>query len=70
MSTRSRSTTASAGGGSPAALLGIAFIILKLCGVIDWSWWWVAAPLWGPVALLAVLALFFALVALVASVFD
>jgi len=20
---------------------------LKLCGVIDWSWWWVLAPLWG-----------------------
>ena len=20
--------------------------ILKLTGVIDWSWWWVTAPLW------------------------
>lgn len=27
-------------------LLTIAFIILKLCGVIDWSWIWVLAPLW------------------------
>ena len=32
-------------------LLGIAFIVLKLCGVIGWSWWWVTAPLWAPVAL-------------------
>jgi hypothetical protein len=28
------------------------FTILKLVGVIDWSWWWVTAPLWVP-ALLA-----------------
>ena len=29
-----------------AGLLGVAFIVLKLCGVIHWSWWWVLAPLW------------------------
>ncbi len=27
-------------------LLFIVFLILKLCHVIDWSWWWVFAPLW------------------------
>jgi len=27
-------------------LLTIAFIVLKLCGVISWSWIWVLAPLW------------------------
>lgn len=32
--------------------LGVAFIILKLCDVIDWSWWLVTPPLWGPFALL------------------
>lgn len=32
-------------------LLGIAFIVLKLCGVIDWSWIWVLAPIWGPTVL-------------------
>ena len=30
-------------------LLTIAFIVLKLCGVINWSWLWVLAPLWIPV---------------------
>ena len=25
-------------------LLQIVFITLKLCHVIDWSWWWVLAP--------------------------
>ena len=24
----------------------IVFLILKLCNVIDWSWWWVTSPLW------------------------
>lgn len=28
-------------------LLGIAFIILKLCNVIHWAWIWVLAPIWG-----------------------
>jgi len=27
------------------------FLTLKLCDVIDWSWWWVTAPLWIPFAL-------------------
>jgi hypothetical protein len=26
-------------------LLAVAFIVLKLTGVIDWSWWWVLSPL-------------------------
>lgn len=33
------------------SLLTIAFIVLKLCNVIDWSWWWVLSPLWIYVAL-------------------
>ena len=32
-------------------LLALIFITLKLTGHIDWSWWWVLAPLWGSVAL-------------------
>lgn len=36
---------------SISGLLGVAFIILKLCGVIGWSWLWVLAPFWIPVAL-------------------
>lgn len=29
------------------SILGVVFIVLKLCGVINWSWWWVLAPFWG-----------------------
>ena len=35
------------------AILGIVFVILKLCGVIAWSWWWVTCPFWGGLALIA-----------------
>lgn len=29
-----------------AGLLTVAFIVLKLCKVIDWSWIWVVSPIW------------------------
>lgn len=32
------------GGVGVTGLLQVALIMLKLCGVIDWSWWWVFAP--------------------------
>lgn len=31
-------------------ILTIAFIVLKLCNVIEWSWLWVLSPLWIPFA--------------------
>lgn len=37
-------------GNSFCGLLTILFIGLKLCGVIDWSWWWVLSPVWIPTA--------------------
>ena len=27
-------------------VLLVVFIILKLCGVVNWSWWWVLSPIW------------------------
>ena len=41
----------SSGGVGIAGLLGVAFVILKLTGVIAWSWWWVLAPFWIPLAI-------------------
>lgn len=29
-----------------STILGVVFIILKLCKVITWSWVWVLAPFW------------------------
>ena len=43
---KSELTTTSSGGIGFAGLLTIAFIILKLMGIIKWSWLWVLSPLW------------------------
>lgn len=34
------------GGIGFTGLLTIAFIVLKLCSVISWTWVWVLSPLW------------------------
>lgn len=31
--------------------LFLIFLILKLCGLITWSWWWILAPLWASYSL-------------------
>jgi hypothetical protein len=32
-------------------VLGIVFVVLKLIGVIEWSWWLVLLPFYGPLIL-------------------
>jgi hypothetical protein len=48
---------------SLASLLTVAFVTLKLCGVIHWDWLWVLSPLWIPLVILAILYAFIGLVA-------
>ncbi len=69
----SSNSSAAGGGISVSSLLGVAFVILKLCGVINWPWLWVTAPFWIPLAIcvgillvLAVLKLFCKIVELIA----
>lgn len=38
-----------------SSLLLLAFIVLKLCNVITWSWWWVLSPIWIPIAISVVI---------------
>ena len=45
-------------GGLIAGMLGVAFVVLKLCKVIDWSWWWVLLPFWFPLAIVLLLLAF------------
>ena len=50
-----------------SGLLTIAFIVLKLCGVIAWSWLWVLAPLWIAFALKLIVVLIALVIALIAQ---
>lgn len=43
-------------------ILFVVFLILKLTGYIDWSWWWVTAPLWIPFAIVIVFLVISAIV--------
>lgn len=42
---------------SLGTILFVVFLVLKLTETIDWSWWWVTAPLWIPVGLVLVIAI-------------
>ena len=46
-----QTSSATAGGIGFGGLLTLVFIVLKLTRVISWSWWWVLAPAWIPIAL-------------------
>lgn len=62
MASRSRSSGIGLGG-----ILFVVFLVLKLTGFIDWSWWWVTAPLWIPFALVIGIAAVMGLCALLAA---
>jgi hypothetical protein len=44
------------GGIGLGGVLLVVFIILKLTGVIAWSWLWVLAPLWIPFVIAVIVA--------------
>lgn len=60
-----KTNTETNGGISVLGLLGIAFVVLKLTGYIDWSWWWVTAPLWGGIVVALVFVALMFLVSVV-----
>lgn len=60
-----RNSSSAAGGIGFCGLLTIAFIILKLTGVISWSWLWVLAPIWIHTAIVLAVLLVVLIVVLV-----
>jgi hypothetical protein len=64
----SNKSEASSGGIGFCGLLAIVFITLKLMGYIAWSWVWVLAPMWVPVALVVSLLAIAGIFALVANI--
>lgn len=49
----------------------VVFLVLKLTHYIDWSWWWVTAPMWLPTAVIfGVAGLLFAIAGIGQSITD
>jgi hypothetical protein len=66
MASKSNSGT----GLSLSAVLFIVFLVLKLTGNIDWSWWCVTSPLWIPIAFVISIAILAILIIIVALIFG
>ena len=73
MSNRKNNVVVSCGVGF-TEILFLVFLVLKLTGVIDWSWWWITAPLWGGIGILLAIFLvgcfFIVLATLIKMIMD
>lgn len=38
-------------------LLTLVFVVLKLLGKINWSWWWVLSPIWLSIGIAIIVAI-------------
>ena len=43
-------------------LIGVAFIVLKLCHVIEWSWLWVLSPFWISLGIAIIVIIIFVII--------
>ena len=51
-------------------VLFIVFLVLKLTGTIDWSWWWVTSPLWIPLVLTVAVLSIIGIIALILYIIE
>lgn len=63
MSDNNNNNNSAAGGIGLSGLLGVAFIVLKLCKVINWPWLWVLSPFWISFAIFIVVTIIIAVIA-------
>ena len=63
-------TRTSSSGIGVLSTIGIVFIVLKLCGVIGWNWFWVLTPFWGQLALALVIIIFLAIIVGIAKLLS
>jgi membrane protein YdbS with pleckstrin-like domain len=55
-------------GTSLTKLLTVAFVVLKLLNLIDWSWWWVLSPVWISIGLTIIIIGILFLIAWIADI--
>lgn len=51
-------------------LVFLVFLVLKLTGNLQWSWWWITSPLWLPLLLFVALSTLLFLVVVVLILFG
>lgn len=49
-------------------LLFLVLLFLKVTHVIDWSWWWITAPLWLPYAIIFATIGFVLMIAIIGAI--
>jgi membrane protein YdbS with pleckstrin-like domain len=69
MENRNVSSSSSSGIGF-IGLLTVAFIVLKLIGIIKWSWLWVLSPIWIPLAVLLIVVILVIIAVFIRSLFK
>ena len=62
-------TSSASGGIGLSWVLFLIFLVLKLTHAIDWSWWWITAPLWGSACLFVLIFLIVVLVGFIGVTF-
>ncbi len=58
------------GGIGFTGLLTCIFVVFKLLGKLDWSWWWVFSPLWISTGVAFVVILAILIVAIIGKFLD
>ena len=66
----SDSTSNKSGGIGFVGLLTIVFITLKLCGAINWTWFWVLSPIWISISLVLGILLLIGIIAMLVHLFK
>lgn len=66
----SKNTKTITTGISLLGVLQIIFIVLKLCGLIDWSWWKVFIPMWIDLGIIAGFLLLYLVILIIAYIYD
>ncbi len=66
----SKNTKTTTTGVSLLGVLQIIFIVLKLCGLIDWSWWKVFIPMWIDLGIIVGFLLLYLVVLIIAYIYD
>lgn len=51
-------------------LLAVIFTALRLANIIDWNWWIVLLPIWGPAAYVALTLAFCTIGLIAATILD